>query len=84
MLISLTIVNVVVFIHVYICNCIKDGRTALIHAAIKGRTEIAELLVRSNADLNCEDKVRVNTTTRKTYIRRIRFVYVSVYDCTTY
>ena len=30
-------------------------------AAEKGRNEIAELLVRSNADLNVIDKVRINT-----------------------
>ena len=31
------------------------------YAAIGGRTEIADLLVRSNADVNVKDNVRINT-----------------------
>ena len=36
-------------------------------AADRGRTEIADLLVRSNADVNVKDNVRANT---------IYFVYI--------
>ena len=31
------------------------------YAAYHGRTEIADLLVRSNADVNAKDNVRINT-----------------------
>ena len=34
-----------------------DGATALIYASMKGHTEIVDLLVRKNADLNVQDKV---------------------------
>ena len=37
------------------------GCTALIYAAIHGYIEIADLLVRSNADVNAKDNVRINT-----------------------
>ncbi len=54
--------------------------TALIWAARKGHTEIAELLVR-NADLNCKDRVRINA---KTYLHAYIYTYPYIYDCTTY
>ena len=37
------------------------GYTALMLAAINGHTEIADLLVRSNADVNVKSNVRTNT-----------------------
>ena len=39
-------------------------------AAYNGRTEIADLLVRSNADVNVKDNVRINT---------IYIVYIYIY-----
>ena len=49
------------YVFVRICIYIQDGSTALIYAAREGYTEIADLLVRSNADVNVKDTVRINT-----------------------
>ena len=58
---SISYVFVRIFVYIYIYIYIQDGRTALIRAAIHGRTEMADLLIRSNADVNVKGQVRTNT-----------------------
>ena len=58
---TMSISYVFVRIYVYIYIYIYEGWTALMLAAMYGRIEIADLLVRSNADVNVKTNVRINT-----------------------
>ena len=37
----------------------QDNTTALVAASFKGRTDVVELLIKHNADVNAKNKVRV-------------------------
>ena len=49
------------YVYLYIYIYIQFGCTALIVAAYEGHIEMADLLIRSNADVNVKNNVRTNT-----------------------
>ena len=50
-------IHILLYIYLVLSRSDGDGATALIYASMKGHTEIVDLLVRKNADLNVQDKV---------------------------
>ena len=49
------------------------------YAALKGHTEIADLLVRSNADVNVKENVRINTIYIVYVYHRLLALYIYTY-----
>ena len=54
--------NISVFNNLQLCSqIIQDGWTALMLASLNGRTDIVELLIKHNADVNARTKVSLHT-----------------------
>ena len=56
------------------------------YAAGKGHTETADLLVRSNADVNVKDNVRINTIYKYVYYIYVlrSYIYIYIYVLRSY
>ena len=61
-----SLVQHAIYYYYFFCNVLsfilynfQDNTTALVAASFKGRTDVVELLIKHNADVNAKNKVRV-------------------------